>query len=191
MSKNKLSKKTLYFLIAVIVFVILPLLIINLTKDKPNNNLTSNAAASPSSNTSIENKVNQYIENNGNLTNPWNKKQESAKDMPDEIIGLKRDPFLITKHVAESLSIPGETASEGNPGDPGQAQEETEKTKKDLLEGLELKGVLIEGGKKSALINDKLCYENEDIKGMKIISIKEGDVELDKDGTTYILRIKE
>jgi len=194
MSKNKVNKKTLYFLIAVTVLGILPLLLKNITKSKTNNVSTSNASVNSSSTTSIEkkvNKLNQLIGSFGKATNPWPKKQGSAKDMLDEIINLKRDPFLITKHLAESLSIPDETDSEGNQENSGQLSVENEKQKKNPLDGLELKGVMIDGGTKSALINDKLCYENEEINGMKIISIKEGDVGLYKDGTTYTLRFKE
>jgi len=181
-SKNRVNKKTIYFIIAVVVFGILPLAWKRVNGHRPDS-LTK-------PDISMQKKENRGSQNVTKLANINQKIYESAENiLIDEVRNLKRDPFSITKEALASLST--NSSAEGATEDSGQETAQTKIEKKNPTEGMELKGVLIDGDKKYALINNTLYCENEDINGMKLAFIKEGEVGLYSDGITYILYIKE
>ena len=182
MAKAKVNKKTTYFIIAVAIFGIIPLAFKQIGKN------SSNATAAPDTTVQVkENNKTQYGEK---VSRPAQIKYEFKENTAaDETGTLKRDPFLIARGILKSQPEAISTGFEENPGE--KDLETAEVTSRNPLEGMELKGILIDGTEKYALINDKLFRENQDVNGMKIAFIKEDEVGFYSNGTTYILRIKE
>lgn len=183
MAKSIVRKKIVYFIISITVLVIFPLTVKSLIGKKPGNLIKSTAVQE------LGNKIGQKIVEIKNTASGRLGVDDSKSE--EEIGRLIRDPFSTIRRISQSLSTPqGSSKEERNEKSVSDAIA-TEKDAKNPLEGVELKAVLIDGEKKYALINDRLCLENQSVNGMKIAFIREGEVGLLSDGITLILHMKE
>ena len=169
---SQINKGTRYFLMAVVLFGIIPLIAMRVSDPKRKAEAAKVIAEIPQMENFYqakpENIPGSLPEKNILLTRRIN------------IDPLPRDPFSAEKVLNFLIASQNEFDSESSIDNEG-------KGNPNILNNLKLKGIVIDGESKYSIINDSVLEEGDNINGMTVISIKRGEVVIGNGSKTYPL----
>lgn len=173
---SQVNKRTRYFLTAVVLFGIIPLLVMRVSGSKKNVEAVKVISEIPQ----IANSYNAKPENSPALFAEKN----ISRPLKTNVAPLPRDPFSAEEVMNYLIASQNEFDTDDSTDNLGRQN-------LNVSNSIELKGIMIDGKMKYSVINDRVLEEGDEINGMTVISIKANEVLIGNSNRNYSLNLND